>query len=250
MQHSSYDLPHLGGNLMSTQISSLLIKELKDGAFSAVDRLPSEVELAEKLGVSRTVIRDALSDLEREGLIERVRGIGTVINREIVDLVNRLDLKLEYNELILASGYRPSSDSIQLRLEHADEELAEKLELDFGDEVVVCEKRVLADQIPVIYSVDFIPRKLLDVEDYTLLDWSKPVFDLLDRYCGLVVVTSLARVRAVVGASNVRQKLRVPDGDALLMLDEIGCGKLGHPVLRSYGFYTDFFDFTMLRKKF
>ena len=90
---AEYELPHLGGKLMSTQVSALLIRELSEGVFQQADRLPSEVELSERLGVSRTVIRDALSDLEREGLIERVRGIGTVINREIVNLTSRLDLK-------------------------------------------------------------------------------------------------------------------------------------------------------------
>ena len=101
---AEYELPHLGGKLMSTQVSALLIRELSEGVFQQADRLPSEVELSERLGVSRTVIRDALSDLEREGLIERVRGIGTVINREIVNLTSRLDLKFEYNELIRAAG--------------------------------------------------------------------------------------------------------------------------------------------------
>ncbi|MEG2372033.1 MAG: winged helix-turn-helix domain-containing protein, partial [Hydrogenoanaerobacterium sp.] len=71
-----YDLPHFGGKLMSTQVSALLMKELKTGIFCKSEKLPSEVELAERLGVSRTVIRDALSDIEREGFVERVRGIG------------------------------------------------------------------------------------------------------------------------------------------------------------------------------
>lgn len=44
-----------------------------------------------------------------------MRGIGTVINREIVNLTSRLDLKFEYNELIRAAGYTPHSDSISLR---------------------------------------------------------------------------------------------------------------------------------------
>lgn len=244
------DLPHLGGSLMSTQISALLIQELKKGAFSACDRLPSEVELSERLGVSRTVIRDALSDLEREGLIERVRGIGTVINRDIVNLNSRLDLKFEYNELIRALGFQPSSDSIQLRLELADEELADKLQIDVGCEVIVCEKRVLAGETPVIYSIDYLARNLFGKMDYTDLDWSAPIFDILDRYCGLTVVTDIANVYATNASPLVRQRLNVKDGEALMLLDEVGYCKLSRPVLRSYEFYTSFFPFTMLRKKF
>lgn len=247
---TEYELPHLGGKLMSTQVSALLIKELKDGVFSSSERLPSEVELSERLGVSRTVIRDALSDLEREGLIERVRGIGTVINRDIVNLTNRLDLKFEYNELIRNAGYRPSADSIALRVECADDELSEKLQIDIGARVIVCEKRVLAGDIPVIYSVDYLSLDLFDGMNYTDIDWSMPIFDILDRYCGLIVVTDIAKVYATVGTPAIRRKLNTQDGEALLMLDEVGYCKLSRPVMRSYEFYTNFFDFTMLRKKF
>lgn len=245
-----YELPYLGGRLMSTQVSALLIRELRDGSFSSADRLPSEVELAERLGVSRTVIRDALSDLEREGFIERVRGIGTVINRDIVRLNNRLDLKVEYNDLIREAGYRPCTDSISLRAETADDTLAEILQIDVGAPVFVCEKRLLAGEIPVIFSIDYLPRSLFDGMVDLDIDWSIPVFDILDRYCGLNVVTSIAKVHPTNATPAVRQKLAVRDGDALLMLDEVGFCKLSRPVMRSFEFYTTFFDFTLLRKKF
>ena len=42
-------------------------------------KLPAEPELAEKLGVSRSVIRQAYGELERRGIIERRAGIGTTL---------------------------------------------------------------------------------------------------------------------------------------------------------------------------
>lgn len=67
---------------------------------------PSELELADVLGVSRTVVRDALSDLERDGYLERVRGIGTLVNRDVVRVENRMDQKLEFNRMIRSIGPR------------------------------------------------------------------------------------------------------------------------------------------------
>ncbi|RPF48925.1 GntR family transcriptional regulator [Hydrogenoanaerobacterium saccharovorans] len=246
----NYELPHFGGKLMSTQVSALLMKELKNGIFSKSEKLPSEVELAERLGVSRTVIRDALSDIEREGFIERVRGIGTVICRDIVNLTNRLDLKLEYNELIVNSGYTPYTDNIKLRIEYADEENAELLNVDEGSKLIVCEKRVLAGNIPCIYSIDYLSYDLFSGIEYTDIDWSKPIFDLLDKYCGLIVVTDIAKITATNADEFIREKLQVQPKQALILLDEVGYCKLSRPVMRSLEFYTDFFDFTMLRKKF
>ena len=51
------------------------------------------------------MIRDALSEMERAGYIERVRGIGTVVNRTVLGLRSRLDQKLEYYPLISCSNF-------------------------------------------------------------------------------------------------------------------------------------------------
>ena len=67
----------LGGELRSQQAARRLLEELRRGRYADAAQLPSELELADVLGVSRTVVRDALSDLERDGYVERVRGIGT-----------------------------------------------------------------------------------------------------------------------------------------------------------------------------
>ena len=67
----------LGGELRSHQAARRLLEELRRGRYADAAQLPSELELADVLGVSRTVVRDALSDLERDGYVERVRGIGT-----------------------------------------------------------------------------------------------------------------------------------------------------------------------------
>lgn len=244
-----HELPCPRSGLMSNQISAQLLHELREGQFATAERLPSETALAQYMGVSRTVIRDALSDLEREGLVERVRGIGTVINHTIVKLDNRLDLKEEYYDLIHALGYQSSSDNIHLRTEPASGDIVKTLQLPEDEMLIICEKRVLAGGRPVIYSIDYIPRTLIDLEDYAAIDWSQPVFDILERYCGIIVDSSVCRVHAVPGPENIRQLLNLTEKEALLELDEVGRGKMGRPVLFSTGYYTNFFDFTMLRKK-
>ena len=55
------------------------------------DRIPSETDLAESLGVSRTTIRDALSRLENEGVIYRKQGSGTFVNRPGLRIKSRLE---------------------------------------------------------------------------------------------------------------------------------------------------------------
>jgi GntR family transcriptional repressor for pyruvate dehydrogenase complex len=62
---------------VARQIERLILKKLQPG-----DKLPSERELAETLGVSRSSIRDAIRSLELMGMVEPRQGAGTIV-REI-----------------------------------------------------------------------------------------------------------------------------------------------------------------------
>lgn len=104
----------LGGELRSHQAARRLLEELRRGRYADAAQLPSELELADVLGVSRTVVRDALSDLERDGYVERVRGIGTLVNRDVVRVENRMDQKLEFNRMIRSIGRVPHSDNLMV----------------------------------------------------------------------------------------------------------------------------------------
>ena len=180
----------LGGAVISDRIVSALLEELRTGRYAQTDSLPAEVDLAAELGVSRTVIRDALSEMERAGYIERVRGIGTVVNRSVLNLRSRLDQKLEY----------------------------------------------------------YLPRALFGNRDYTRIDLSGDVFDVLERECRQQVASNVAHLKASCGDEPIRAAMRLAPGEAMLLLDEICYNRLCHPVMRSLSYYTNFFDFSILRK--
>ena len=223
----------LGGAVISDRIVASLLEELRTGRYARADRLPAEVDLAAELGVSRTVIRDALSEMERAGYVERVRGIGTVVNRAVLSLRNRLDQKLEYYPLIRSFGSYPQA--------HA-------LALEVGDEVICIKKRILADTTPVIYSIDYLPRALFGARDYTRIDLTGGVFDILERECHQQISSNVAHLKASCGDDAIRSAMRLAPGEAMLLLDEVCFNRLCRPVMRSLSYYTNFFDFSILRK--
>ncbi|AIY19930.2 Transcriptional regulator, GntR family [Pimelobacter simplex] len=61
------------------EVAILLEREIRSGRFGPGERLPSERELATRLGVSRTSVRDAMQELTLKGLIDRRPGRGTVV---------------------------------------------------------------------------------------------------------------------------------------------------------------------------
>ncbi|GIN07631.1 GntR family transcriptional regulator [Shouchella clausii] len=74
---------------VSSQVLEQLKEMIKNGEFPAHSKLPSEMELAELFGVSRSPIREALSVLEASGLIESKQGGGSWVKE--VQLTNLLE---------------------------------------------------------------------------------------------------------------------------------------------------------------
>lgn len=72
-------LPHVGRANLRDEVAEILEERILDGSFAPGSRVPSELDLAEQLGVSRTVVRDALRTLEARGLLVIRRGLGTIV---------------------------------------------------------------------------------------------------------------------------------------------------------------------------
>ena len=240
----------LGGELRSQHTAARLLEELENGRYSGAAQLPSELELASDLGVSRTVVRDALSELERDGYLERVRGIGTLVNRDVVRVENRMDQKLEFYKMIRAIGKEPRSDNLSVTREIASPALAEKLQLptDAPQTLVFVRRRVLADETPVLYSTDILPLALFGGKRLDTIDFSRPIFEIVAQYCHMEVTETLTTLHAVQGTPSIRRQLGLRPEQALLQLDEICYSRTCKPVLCCQTCYTDFFDFAMVRK--
>ena len=67
-----------------SQLKELLRGRILDGTYSPHSRMPSENELGQVFGVSRITVRQALGDLQKEGLIFKIHGKGTFALRDAV----------------------------------------------------------------------------------------------------------------------------------------------------------------------
>ncbi|MPY56238.1 FadR/GntR family transcriptional regulator [Streptomyces spongiae] len=64
---------------LADQVASILSEEIESGRLAEGDQLPTEVALVKQLGVSRTVVREALSRLRNAGLVEPRQGLGVFV---------------------------------------------------------------------------------------------------------------------------------------------------------------------------
>ncbi|MFF3495509.1 FadR/GntR family transcriptional regulator [Streptomyces sp. NPDC002795] len=64
---------------LADRVAAMLTQEIESGRLTEGDKLPTEVELVKQLGVSRTVIREAVSRLRNAGLVEPRQGRGVFV---------------------------------------------------------------------------------------------------------------------------------------------------------------------------
>jgi DNA-binding FadR family transcriptional regulator len=74
-------MPPIAATKLGAQVTQRLLAVLGSGKLAPGEKLPPERELADMLGVSRTLVREALAALQLSGLLQRRQGVGTVILR-------------------------------------------------------------------------------------------------------------------------------------------------------------------------
>jgi GntR family transcriptional repressor for pyruvate dehydrogenase complex len=81
------------GARLAEQLADVLIVSIREGRLTAGQRLPTEAALVERFGVSRTVVREALSRLKTLGLLESRQGSGAFIRNPDASNAERLILR-------------------------------------------------------------------------------------------------------------------------------------------------------------
>src|SRR4051794_22741178 len=133
------------GERVEEHLRELIVR----GNFDRHARLPPERELAERLGVSRMTLRQALAALERDGLVTRTAGrnCGTVLAR---GAVGRIRGRVPGVPAYLRSmGFAAGCRIVSARVDGADAAVARNLEVPAGTAVCDILRVRLADGIPI-----------------------------------------------------------------------------------------------------
>ncbi len=221
----------------SRRIQARLIGEMRRGGFAGEDRLPKEQELAELLGISRTQLRDVLAKLELDGYITRRQGVGTLINRQVVDIPVRMDTEIEFLDMVRESGMTPT-ERVDTIAQAQDADAAAKLGVSPDTPLLLVARTVLADGTPAIYCEDLIPMQSIR-RAYADADFSPPIFEFLEEYCNALPCMDVTEVRAVAVSGAAGKALNLADGTPVLYMDEVDYDRDGKRVLYSRQYYAD-----------
>ena len=226
-----------------------LLTEMRNGKFAESKRLPRETVLSEELGISRTQLRDVLAGLEQEGYITRKLGVGTIINRHVLNVKSRMDIEAEILDIIRNNGYEPAVFFVEAVEEKADEILACKLRISINTPVIRVSKLCTADGRPALYFQDVFSKELIKRE-YSDEELKIPIFQFLKEKCDTEVYMDLTQLHAVAADEKTAEILKVPQGTPLLNMEEVDYDSEGNAIFYSKQYFVDgLFEQTVLRKR-
>lgn len=202
------------------QLKQWLALRIVSGELPPGTQLPGDHELSERLGVSRGVVRQALSELCHDGLIERERGRGTFVSRPKTAQGLIGSLRGLADDAAL-QGQRLESTVLRLVERPADELVAAKLGLERGESIVEIERLRILDGEPWVLVVTSLPAVLVPGLVRRDLGGDVSLYRVLRDEYGLAVGSAVRRVEATVTGAREAHLLRMRIGEPLLVLRSI-----------------------------
>ena len=156
-----------------------ILTEKIDHEYRAGDMIPSERELSERYGLSRTTVRLALQELERLGLVVRQHGRGTFVTDRSAKATNLMQ-SYSFTEQMRAMGRDPETTILDFCEMEADKNLAEHMGLRIGDRIFKLKRLRSADNMPMMVERSYLPvRQFLSLKR-PLLE-RKPLYDVIEQ---------------------------------------------------------------------
>lgn len=221
---------------------------IAQGTFRPGSQLPTEAELGELLGVSRTVVRDALRILQEAGLITRRHGVGTFVRDDAI--LKNLNFNFGITEMIESAGLQPGTLHLAIRHSLADAEPAEQLRVPLQTPLVTVERVRTANGRPVVVAFDTVAEALLTRTGLDLQRLlTESIYTLLQTELGLVIEYGIARLMPAAAPPGVAEQLGLPAGAWLLALLQTDYSAGDEPLLYSREYHLpDAFDFVVWRR--
>lgn len=226
---------------LQVELSALIEKT------DAGERLPSEPELARRMGVSRATLREAMRTFEVQGLIRRRQGSGTFVVGRVPVIEAGLEALESLETMAERLGLEVTVSDLHVESLVADAESAAGLGVAAGT-VLTRVRRVMREESrPVAYLVDTLCEDTLKPEQLGP-DFRGSVLDfLLQR--GDPLKVSKAAISAIAAPAPIAKALQIQRGDVLLEF----VSKLYHEDGRvldftSSHFIPGFFHFHVVRR--
>jgi GntR family transcriptional regulator len=212
---------------LHTQLRDVLRARILDGEYPQDSQMPSESELGALFQVSRITVRQALGDLQKEGLIFKIHGKGTFVAKP--KTFQNVSTLQGLAESMTGRGYEVINRLRSFKFIAADKLVADRLQVAEGETVAQIKRVRLINREPISLEITYLPKALgerLEKADLVTRD----IFLILENDCGLALGHADLAIDAVLADSDLTQALNVEAGSPIMRIERLTHDAEGRPV--------------------
>lgn len=223
------------------QVEDMLRRLIERPEYQNGKLLPNEINIAKKLGISRSTVRQATNKLVYERLLIRKKGVGTKVAKN--NITTKLSKWSSFTHEMDEKGVVFKNYSIKVSMVVPDKEIQRLFNIGAGHKVLKMERLKGPDSGPVVYFISYFhPRTGLTADD----DFSKPLYETLERDHHIVASLSKEGISAILADNKISKMLKVKNGDPILFRKRVVCDPGDRPIEYNLGYYrADRFTYTI-----
>lgn len=201
------------------QIKELLVSNISGGQWSPGEVIPSEVQLAQELGVSQGTVRKAITELVEKNVLTRKQGRGTFVAYH--DSQRAL---FHFFHIVDDTGHKvlPDSTTLSCRRKRASRLESSKLQLASGSSVISIERIRKFDGRPTMLETITLPSARFGaLAKVGACDLPNMLYELYEKKFGITVHSAEEQLRAVAASEHDASLLDLPAGTPLLEIQRV-----------------------------
>lgn len=223
-----------GAMPMYLQIYQILKKDILSNVYTKGELIPSEALLQKKYDVSRITARQAIAQLEQDGLVERARGKGTRVKLQDRIEEDLLHIK-SFTDEMRERGMEPGTSYAHMEIVHADRECAQVFHCEEKDELYRLSRVRTANKEPIVYFVTYFSKdKNLPLDDEK---YQGSMYELLKELNIPQPKKTKEMIHAIKASKNLAEKLHIQKNDAVLIRKRISYDEMGRVLEYTISYY-------------
>jgi GntR family transcriptional regulator len=209
------------------QLRKLLAEEISAARWVPGERIPSEPDICRHFDVSRTTVRQALGDLESEGLIRKEKGRGTFV-AEPRSSSWFLQSSGGFFDEASRTGRKVTSRVRRAEITELPTWAADSLGLPEGSRGITLERVRWVDDWLVMYVETHLPERFANVVTSSDLE-NHSLYQALEDQLAVSVASGRRLVEATTAEDDLANLLEVPPGSPLLFVQSVSVDTEGWP---------------------
>lgn len=217
-----------------SQLKEILRTRILDGSYPPLSRMPSEAELGKAFDVSRITVRQALGDLQKEGLIFKIHGKGTFVAKP--KAFQNVSTLQGLGESMSQRGYEVINRLRSFKTVPASAQVAARLQVAEGENVVQIKRARLVNRELVSLEITWLPEhvgKRLEKADLV----SRDIFLILENDCALPLGHADLAIDAILADAELASALEVEEGSPVMRIERLTHTADGAPLDYEHLYY-------------